>query len=335
MLGFAVGFLVVGLLLALADWRTVLAELAGADRRVYALGVCLVVGAILAWSEALRRLLSGDGPGPGDVRYRIAFLGGEFAKQALPLGHTAGPALMAYAVSRERERPYEETFAATTVTEFVNVGASILLATAGMAVLLSRRPGDPLLAALAGGLALAGAVLVSVGLLVVYRREALRRLVRALAAFAALTVGRVSTAAGEAVAPDRVDARFDAFYAAFDDVATDRRRLAAAGVFALVGWGCFVLPLATSFAALGYRLPIPLVLFAVPVVSLVNVVPLPGGLGGFELALITVVASLGGTDLAVGAAGVLLYRTATFGFVILAGGLAVAYLSLPLRERAG
>jgi hypothetical protein len=85
-----------------------------------------------------------------------------------------------------------------------------------------------------------------------------------------------------------------------------------------------------------------------------NVIPLPGGLGGFELALITVVVVLTGLDVPTGTAGVLLYRLvviivadyrvdrtlscdrsrklkvitiSAYWFLLLIGGLATSYLS--------
>jgi uncharacterized membrane protein YbhN (UPF0104 family) len=72
----------------------------------------------------------------------------------------------------------------------------------------------------------------------------------------------------------------------------------------------------------------------VPVVSLVNVVPTPGGLGGFELALAAVVAGLAGIDIHESAAGVILYRISNYWLLLLLGGVASASLSLGLSKVA-
>lgn len=334
LLGFAVALVVVGVGLSLVGWRRILADLAGTDLPVFALGLVLVVVAFFCWSETVRQLLEATGHEVSGLRYRAAFLAGEFAKQVVPLGHSAGPAFVAYTVSSQSEADYGETFAATMVAEFVNIAASILLATAGMAVLLSQRPNDPVLVALAGGLALATAALFSVGLLVVYRRRLLRRVVSVPVGLVRATVGRVSERVRTATAPAAMDARFEAFYGSFDRVAGDRRQLLIGGAFALLGWASFVLPLVTSFEALGHPFPATLALFAIPVVSLVNVVPTPGGLGGFELALTVVVSGITGLDVEASAAGVLLYRTSNYWFVLLLGGFASAYLSVGVAEVA-
>ena len=326
--GFAVALLVLGAVLSLIGWRRVLADIAGADPGVFSLGFVAVLAALFCWSETIRQLVRGAGLDAGGPRYRAAFLTGEFAKQAVPLGHSAGPAFTAYAVSSVSDTSYEETFAATVLGEFVNVGASVLLATAGMLALLVRQPDNPVVQTLAGGLLLSTAVLLAVAFLVAARRRTLRRLVQWLAAVVRGTVGRASGRIRAALTPAAVDGGVDTFYLALDRAADDRRRLLLAGLFALVGWVSFVLPLVTAFAALGVRIPLALALFAVPVVSLVNIVPTPGGVGGFELALAAVVAGLTGLDLGVSTAGVLLYRVTNYAFLLLLGGLASAWLSV-------
>jgi len=326
--GFGAAALVLGAVLSLIGWRRVLADVAGADAGVFSLGFVAVLAALFCWSETIRQLVRAAGHDAGGSRYRAAFLAGEFAKQAVPLGHSAGPAFTAYAVSSVTDTAYEETFAATVLGEFVNVGASVLLATVGMLVLLAGQPDSPVVRTLAVGLLLSTTVLLVVAGLVAYRRRTLRRILQWLAAVLRRTLGRASARVRGALAPAAVDDGVDTFYLALDRVADDRRRLVAAGLFALVGWVSFVLPLVTAFAALGVRLPVALALFAVPVVSLVNVVPTPGGVGGFELALAAVVAGLTGLDLGVSTAGVLLYRVTNYAFLLVVGGLASAWLSV-------
>ena len=63
-----------------------------------------VVGAFYCWSEALRRLPGSVGQDLRGPRYRAAFMSGDFAKQVVPMGHSGGPVLVSYAVSRETGR---------------------------------------------------------------------------------------------------------------------------------------------------------------------------------------------------------------------------------------
>lgn len=327
--GFALALLVVGAFLWVVGPRRVAGHLAAASLPVLALGFLSVVCAFYCWSEALRRMLAGIGWDVGGLRYRAAFMSGEFAKQVVPMGHSGGPVFVSYAVSRETDTPYEESLAAATIVEFVNIGSSIGLATAGLAVVLAIRDGpiDAVFAALLVGLLIAVTVFFGAALLVYFRRSLVERLVLWAASGLRGTVGRLSARVREALAGERIADTFETYYAAFDRALADASQVRRAAVFSLAGWALFLLPLYTSFLALDLHVSYALVVFVVPVLSLVNVVPLPGGLGGFEIALAGVVVALVGVELSAAAAGVFLYRLSNYWFVVLLGAVGSAVVS--------
>lgn len=96
----------------------------------------------------------------------------------------------------------------------------------------------------------------------------------------------------------------------------------------------FAVPLYTGALALGVRVPLALVLFLVPVAGLATVVPLPGGLGGFEVALAGLLAALAAVDLTSAGAVVILYRLCSFWFFVLVGGIAASMSAVGVRELA-
>ena len=104
-LGFGVALLAVGGFLYAVGPAAVLAELSDADLVVLSVGFGSVVVALSCWSEAVRRLIASTGHETGGLRYRGAYLSGEFLKQVLPMGQSGGPVLMAYTVSREADTP--------------------------------------------------------------------------------------------------------------------------------------------------------------------------------------------------------------------------------------
>ncbi|WP_459191864.1 lysylphosphatidylglycerol synthase transmembrane domain-containing protein [Halosimplex sp. J119] len=333
-LGFALALVAVGGFVWFVGPASVIAELSQADPAVLAVGFLAVIAAFYCWSEALRRLLVSTGADVHGPRYRAAFMSGEFLKQIVPMGHSGGPVFVSYAVGRETDAPYEEALAAATVVEFVNIGASVALATVGLGVLVATGTASsgPVFTALVVGLALAVTVLLSLGLLVHYRRALVERLVLRLAGAGRATVGRLSERARTAMASDRVRATFETYYAAFDRALADREQVWRAAAFSLAGWALFLLPMYTSFHAIGEPVPYALVALVVPVLSLVNVVPLPGGLGGFEVALAAVVVALAGLDLPVATAGVFLYRLSNYWFVVLLGALASSTVAVRLAD---
>jgi uncharacterized protein (TIRG00374 family) len=328
--GFALALLVVGAFLWVVGPRRVLAELSTAYLPVYAVGFVSVLAAFWCWSEALRRVLASVGPEVGGPRYRAAFMSGELAKQVVPMGHSGGPVFVSYAVSRETDSPYESTLAAATVVEFVNIGSSVLLATLGLGVVLAgwQGPLDSVFLALLIGLVVAATALFGAAVLVYYRRAFVERFVLRAAAVGRGTLGRLSARVREALAGDRIESTFGIYYEAFDRALVNEGQVRRAAVFSFLGWALFLLPLWTSFLALDLRVSYALVVFVVPVLSLVNVVPLPGGLGGFEVALAAVIVALVGIEFPAATAAVFLYRLSNYWFVVLVGVVASAVVSV-------
>jgi hypothetical protein len=317
---FALAVLLVGLLAAGVGTDRLVDHLRTADLRLTAIGAVAAVAAVVVWSEALRQLLGVTHPVSG-LRYRAAFLTGDFTKQVLPMGHASGPAIMAYAVSRYVDIEYEETLATITVSDLLNLVVSLLLAALGLALLTAGGRGasvEMFVVSLAVAVVGVGALL----LLLVYRRPLLTRLVRRVAALFHATAGRAVGRFDRSFDPDRVEARLVGYYRTLDAVAADRGRVALATVLVTVGWLLFALPLYTSALALGVDLPLTVALFVVPVAGLATWVPVPGGLGGVEFAVAAALVAVAGLGIVPAAAVALLYRVCSYWTVVAVDGLA-------------
>ncbi|MFC5365954.1 lysylphosphatidylglycerol synthase transmembrane domain-containing protein [Salinirubrum litoreum] len=317
---FALGLALLAVLLSSVGVGRVFRHLRTADPRLGALGALSAVTAVLLWSEALRQLLC-VGRQVSGLRYRAAFLTGDFTKQVLPMGHASGPAIMAYAVSRAVGIDYEETLAAITVADLLNLAVSLLLATAGLALVAVSHPEtatDAVLLPLV--VAVLGVFVVVV--LLTSRRRLLTAFVRRAAAFCHATAGRVVGRLDRLLDPEQIDSRLVGYYATLDTVAADRSRVVLAGVLAVAGWVLFAFPLYTSALALGVALPVTLALFVVPVAGLATWFPVPGGLGGVEVAVAGALVGFLGVDVGTAAAVALLYRLCSYWTVVAVDGLA-------------
>jgi uncharacterized protein (TIRG00374 family) len=332
--GFALALVLVAALLWAVGPASIGAELAGTDLPVFALGFLGITAALACWSEAVRRLLASAGSPVGGSRYRRAYLAGEFLKQVVPLGQSAGPVLLSYAVSTATDASRDHSLAAATVFAFCNVTASLVLAVVGLTVLIATRrgPTGPLLRSVLVVTAVVSLAIAIAAVLAVFRRSVLERGVYALTDTLRRTVGRLSVRVREALARERVTATLAAFETTVVRVSRDRSVLLTVGGLSVAGWLCFLVPLYTSFRALGSPVPFTLVVFVVPVVTLLNVVPLPGGLGGFEAALAGVTAALSTADLATATAAVVLFRLTNYWFLVALGGLAAGSLSLGVAD---
>lgn len=330
--GFVLSLVVFGAFVWVLGPASVVAAVAGADAGWFLAGLVAVLVAVVCWSEAQRLLLAASGIRLGAWRTFVTYCTGMFAKQVLPAGHAGGPAIMVYALGSEADREYQRVTAAVSVAEVLNLLASFGLAALGLAYLAATAPPSPELRTVQLGVALAIGALGSLLAVLWFRRRTVERAVAGVAFLLRSTLGRVSGRVRRATDRAAVQMGVDRYYETFAEVRRDRRRIALAAGLTLSGRALFALPLYTAFIALGHSVPAALVFFVVPIGGLATTVPLPGGLGGVEVVLVTVLAATTGIGLVELGAVVILYRLAAYWFVVLVGGLASTYRALAVRS---
>jgi uncharacterized protein (TIRG00374 family) len=218
--------------------------------------------------------------------------------------------------------------------EFLSLVASVSIALVGVVALVVFEPPTATLRWLGVGAGIVAVGLVVLGIVLWYRRRHVTLAVVGLAHLLYPLVYRISPRLADQVHPDDVTGSVGRCYASIDAVTADRTAVASAFGLTVLGWICFAIPLYTAALALGVPLSMALVLVLVPAAGLLTVVPLPGGLGGFELALTGLLTALAGVDLAIAGAVVILYRLCSFWFFVLVGGLCAAGSTVGLRDLA-
>lgn len=331
---FGAALLVLGGFLLVLGPARLARQLAGANLGLFALGLVAILAALGCWSDASRRLFVASDTPLSRRRAFVAYGTGAFGKQVLPMGNAGGPAVMAYAFDREVDLGYSRTLAVIVVAEFLSLLASVVLGLTGVVVLLWVESPATGLRWLGAGVVLVGAVLAALGTVVWYRRRHVAMAVAGVARLLRPVVIRVSPARADRLHPERVDAGLRRYYATVDAVVADRRAVVAAFALTQVGWVFFAIPLWTGARALGVQVPLALVLFLVPIAGLATVFPLPGGLGGFEVALAGLLTALAAVDLTSAGAVVILYRLCSFWFFVLVGGVAASVSAVGVRELA-
>ncbi len=334
LVGFAIAIATLVAFLLLLDPAAIWAVLRGASVPWFAAGFLAVLGAVACWAESMRRVLIAAGGHLGPVRGFAAYGTGMLAKQILPMGNAGGIAIMAYAIGREADLDLDRSLAVVTIGDFLGLLSTVVLAFAGIGYVVLTLPPSRLVDVALLGVVLVGLVFVMLGLMLVYWRGLLRRLVLAVARLLRLTIGRVSDRVAAKLTPKTVDAGIERYFATFDAAATDRRAMAAAAGLALLGWTLFAVPLYTSAAAVGEPIAFGLVLFVVPVGGLATAVPLPGGIGGVEFAVTGMLLAVTTIEPAVAAALVLLYRLCVYWFLILVGAGSLTFTATDLRSLA-
>ncbi|WP_255197200.1 lysylphosphatidylglycerol synthase transmembrane domain-containing protein [Halorarius litoreus] len=318
-LALLVALLLLTLLVLAVGPRAVLAELAAAEPWPLVVGALGSLGALAAWSEAQRRLHWAAGASVPAPRFFRGYLVGVFGKQVLPGGQIAGPAIVAYAVGRETDLPYEADLAAATVGKLLGTLAAVVPVAVGLAVVaVPQTVARPAVVAL--GVVTLGVVGVAGG--VRARPDHLAAGFRRLGAVLHATLGRVSTHLRDRTTPEAVDATISRGRRTLGVVGADRRALAVAYGFTAVGWGLYAVALWGAATAVGLALPLTVALFVAPVASLGTLVPLPSGVGGVDLVLGALLVAFTGAGVATTAAAVLLYRVLVDVVPALAGAVA-------------
>lgn len=325
---------IVGFVWFRLDWRAVVAAVARANPLMLAVGVVAASAGLVCWSEAMRHLLP---PGAGGVSRRRSFLvyaSGSLVRRTIPLGYAGSIGVLAFLFGREASLPFDRSLASVSAAEFVNMVVSTTLAVLGVLLLVRFGPPSPYVPWLAlGALGVTAGAGVA-GALLVYRRALVGRSASASASRLAALAGRLPGRLPARLSVESVERAVDGYLRSLSTISTRRRALAASVGYSLLAWLALVVALYASGLAVGYRVPIAVALIVVPVGGYASILPVPGGLGGYELGVAGAIALLGGVEVATALALTLLFRVCTYWFVIGVGLVASAALSIDVREVA-
>lgn len=245
------------------------------------------------------------------------YLAGTFADYVTPFGKAGGGPFIAYILSTDGRVSYQESLAGVVIADLLNMLPFFTFAGFGFVALFAQGSVPPRAEPLVGGLALLAFGIPVAVYLSWRRREDVERLVVGLARPLAAWTSRVDAAS--------LSRRVDEFYDRVDRIASRPRELVYTLVFSYVGWLFFAAPLYLAGQTLGVSIDPLLVLFIVPASTLAGVAPTPGGLGGVEVAIVGLLVALTPVGTATAAAIALVYRVASYWYVLGIGGVAALY----------
>ncbi|MBX0297901.1 lysylphosphatidylglycerol synthase transmembrane domain-containing protein [Haloarcula nitratireducens] len=316
-----VGFLAAVMLVYLAGWvvgwNRILSTLAGANYWWVALGclsstACLVVWA-KAWDEVLDVL-------DVSIPYRaliVTYFAATFADYVTPFGKVGGNPFIAYLLSQDDRISYEESLAGIVTADLLNLVPFFVFSGVGLAALSLFGSVPSAAKPLIGGLSVV-AVAVPLSVYGTYQyRNAFESVLTTLLSPVASWVDSVDV--------DSIRQRLEEFYARIDRIASHRGVLVSTLSYSFVGWLFFALPLYLAGQAVGVHIDPLLVLFLVPASSLAGIAPTPGGVGGIVVVLAALMVALVPMKPSTAAAVALLYRVASYWFVIAISGIATFY----------
>lgn len=319
-LGLLAGFAALALFGWVVGFERVATTVAALDPLPFSLGFVAVVAGVGAQYLAVVSLL--------DVRpsfgSALAYLRGIYGRQLLPVGNVAGPVLIAYSMRSETGISIDRALPATIIAQAATFLGSTVVALVGSLWLVADGrtallPVAGVLSAVAvGWLALLGALVAGADV---------DRITHSIAAAVNRTLGRVSGTVATRTSREAIQHGLAEFDDARRLIRDDPGRVGRALGWSVLGWALLTLPAVTTATALGTSIPLAVAFVAVPVSDFLNLLPIPGGIGGVEVVMAGVLVALTPIDLAGAAVIAFCVRLCTYWFLLLLSGTATTLLS--------
>lgn len=315
-----------GLFVFFVGWQEFFESLAGANMPVYALAFISTCLCLCARSLVWQRMLEIAHRSRSLSFVGSLFLSATFCKYVTPYGQVAAEPGVAAVVARKAEIRYETGLATVVSADFLNYVPYYTIGGLGL--------GSVLLTATIPGARYSVIFLAIVAFLIVALVGALwrfRTAVSRLVILAMLPIHRVlsavSTRRAALLSREQLAERLDGFYRTLDLVACDRRGVLLALAYAHLGWVFLALPLVFTAYALGTPLSLGIAFSTVALGKLGSVLPLPGGVGGVEIVIASILTVVATIEPATAAAIAICYRFSVYWFSLFLGGIASIRLS--------
>lgn len=316
-----IAFVVLILFIWAVGWTEVLAAVSRASLAIYSVAFvgCLVM--LFCRSIVWHYLL-----GTVDTRrpYWLVsgvFLTAMFAKYVTPYGQVASGVGVAAVVSRYYESTYEESLAAIWSADFLNYLPYYTFGSLGLAYLLfvdtipiSPGPYVPRV------LVIGGLFVLIVTILWRVRTTLSRRCLR-VGSWIRDQIAAISPRLGRQLSRDRLEPRFRGFFTTLGLLSRNQSTILLAMLWAHVAWLGLAAALYLSAVSVGAPIPVGIAFISVALSKLGFIFPTPGGVGGVEIALASVLYLVAPMGVATATAVAILYRFATYWFTVLLGGL--------------
>ncbi|RQG89789.1 UPF0104 family protein [Natrarchaeobius halalkaliphilus] len=327
-IAFGISVVLLGFLILAVGWESVLASIGQATLRIYAVAFLAISGCLLFRALVWHRVLSVvDRPRPYWLVSGIV-LTATFAKYVAPYGLVTSGVGVAAVVSRYYDSAYEEGLAATVSADFLNYLPYYSFGAVGASyVLFVYSPSIPLRQYTTVGVLVGSGVIALV--LVAWRsqRILIDCLLRILDS-ARRVVARVSSTKSRHLRRENLSARFEGFSTTVELVSRNRSSMAIALVYAHLAWLGLAIALYATAQAVAMPIPFGVAILGVALSKLGFLVPTPGGVGGVEFTLASVLYLLTPMGMAIATSIAILFRFASYWFPMCLGGVISMALTL-------
>ncbi|MDY6776940.1 MAG: lysylphosphatidylglycerol synthase transmembrane domain-containing protein [Candidatus Nanohaloarchaea archaeon] len=255
------------------------------------------------------------------------FFATQFANAITPFGQLGGEPFIAYILSVDSGESIERSFGAVLAADILNTVQFFTFTIIGIVVFLYFYPLNSLVSLVLRVVLLLLLAFVVGFLLFWHRKASALRLLGGVGRLVGRLLSRLGMHDGRSW--DAVLTRKgENFYEVIEELAGQKRKVAFALFLSHFMTGFWVAGFYTILLSMGFDAPLSAFLFVLPASMLAGYLPLPGGVGGIEVAMAVLVSSVAGVPLAVAEAAALLFRLPTYWAVIAIGGTFASHLSV-------
>jgi len=310
----------------LVGWNQVWSVLKTAEPMLVFMAVVAGVTATLARGVTWKLMLEAYGfeYSFGEL-FRI-YYAGSLANNVTPLGQLGGEPFISYLLSRSSDTAYERHFGAIFSADLLNAAPFYSLSVIGVVFFLLRYPFTPIVSLLAAVVLSIIAAIVVFLVLTWYRRDMVKGIAHGLERSVRFLIWFITGRRRFSEAEMSLGDRIDSFYATVREGLMFRDAVSSSLIVSHAARFLDVVSVYAAVLALGVKPGFLPILFVVPISSLAFYIPLPGGLGGLDVALAWLLVLLADLPIAVASATVVIYRLSTYGFIVGVGGLSTLYI---------
>lgn len=304
-----------------ADLNSVLSNLGSADKSVLAAAIGVGLLTIPVWTNSWYSLINRVG---GDINFYQSlrlFTAGNFLNAVTPLGQFGGEPLMAYVIKKNTGLEYEDAISAVISADIINAIPILTFVAGGSIFMLFSGSINGLILEVSYIALIITVIGGSLAYLLWFRAGFIEN--RIISALRAVTdaLGRGETHV------DGLEERMDGLQEAFRTVGEEPMDLLRISIIAHLFFVFQVFSLYLVMMSVGVDTTFAPLYFVLPVASLANFSPTPGGSGTYEAVMAGVLTAFLGVGGSVAVTIAILYRFTTFWPSLVIGYASFATLS--------
>lgn len=328
--GFAAAFLLLGVFTWQVGWAEIQQIVSRSQMGLLVGGMLVAFGGIMlmgvSWWVMVKPVA-----GIGFLDGLKVFFSTNFANSITPFGQLGGEPFIAYILSRDADIPLGESFGAVLAADIVNTVPFFSMTILGMILYTTLHPVNRFAANVMIVLLVLAAL--TFGALVFVWKDA-RPIVKVFGImgrfgnwFTTVTGLEKYGALGR-VNRENLREKGRTLHQIFHTLLRDWKRVLVALTITHLANLLGAVGLYLILLSLGVTPPLTGLLFVLPASLIASYLPLPGGLGGIEIAMVLLLVSVLGIPSATATAGALLFRIPTYWSIILIGGTLSSMMSV-------